>query len=239
MPEWAVQRRFPRYMVHLSLLYKVTAPTDTEVEVGWARDLSERGACVELAERLWPQTPIHLCLQTGRGHLEVEARVAWTGEPNSARGCTPHGLAFTKVAEDQLQALRDLIFSREQVRQAGVRLPVTLPVTFRPKGHSGPSLHGRTGDISRGGLSLRLLQAFPPGMALEVTLQGRTGPLTAEGTIAWVAPPDTRRPGELIPHGLRFTAVRFDFSLTLARFLAMLPLNSHPEPRAEDPLSPR
>jgi len=219
MSDWSIHRRFARYRISLPIVHR-SIPTGIGAGVGWTRDLSEGGACVELGERLWPQTPIHLCLQTGRGHLEVEARVAWTAEPDSARGCTPHGLAFTKVAEDQLQALRDLILSREQVRQAGVRVPVALPVTFRPKGHSGPSLHGRTGNISRGGLSLRLLQAFPPGMALELTLHTRTGPLTAEGTIAWVAPPERRRPGELIPHGLRFTTFGWATSDSLGLVLA-------------------
>ncbi len=219
MSDWSIQRRFARYRISIPIVHR-SIPTGIGAGVGWTRDLSEGGACVELAERFWPQTPIQLCLQTGRGHLEVEARVAWAGEPDSARGCTPHGLAFTKVVEDQLQALRDLILSREQVRPAGVRVPVALPVTFRPKGHSGPSLHGRTGNISRGGLSLRLLQAFPPGMALELTLHTRTGPLTAEGTIAWVAPPERRRPGELIPHGLRFTTFGWATSDSLGLALA-------------------
>jgi len=219
MSDWSIHRRFARYRISLPIVHR-SMPTGIGAGVGLTRDLSEGGACVELGERFWPQTPIQLCLQTDRGHIEVEARVAWTGETDSARGCTPHGMAFTKFAEDQLQLLRDLILSREQVRQAGVRLPVTLPVTFRPKGHSGPSLHGRTGNISRGGLSLRLLQAFPPGTALEVTLQGHTGPLTAEGTIAWVAPPERRRPGELIPHGLRFTTFGWATSDSLGLVLA-------------------
>ncbi len=219
MSDWSIHRRFARYRISLPIVHR-SIPAGIGAGVGWTRDLSEGGACVELAERLWPQTLIQLCLQTGRGHLEVEARVAWTGEPDSAKGCTPHGLAFTRLAEVQLQALRDLILSREQVPQAVLRLPVALPVTFRPKGQSGPSLHGRTGEISRGGLSLRLLQAFPPGMALEVTLHTRTGPLTAEGTIAWVAPPETRRPGELIPHGLRFTALGWATSDSLGLALA-------------------
>ena len=47
MPAWAEQRRFPRYVVHLSLLYEVTGLAESRVGVGWTLELSEGGACVD------------------------------------------------------------------------------------------------------------------------------------------------------------------------------------------------
>ncbi len=215
--ERSIHRRYPRYRITLPIVHR-SIPLGMNIGTGWTLDLSEGGACVKLVGPLLPQTTLQLTLRPDHGRLEVKARVAWTGVPDSIEGCTPHGLAFTQLTADQTQALRDLILSKDQVRQAAVRLPLALPVTFRRKGHSGPSLYGRTGEIGRGGLLLRLLQAFPPGMALEVTLHTRKGPLTAEGTIAWIAPPERRRPGELISHGLRFSALALPawFSLDLA-----------------------
>ena len=65
-----------------------------------------------------------------------------------------HGVTFNQVPAAQRQALRDLLRSKEHARESGVRLPLVLSVSCRPKGRSGPPLYGRTGDVSRGGLWL-------------------------------------------------------------------------------------
>jgi hypothetical protein len=51
-------------------------------------------------------------------------------------------------------------------------------------------------------------------MALEITIHTPKGPIPAEGMVAWVAPPEERKPGELIQHGLRFTTLDFPTSLS-------------------------
>jgi hypothetical protein len=219
MEEAPVHRRFPRYGISVPIIHGSAADAIT-VGAGWTRDLGEGGACVELDQRIWPQTPLELRLPTERGSIEVEARVVWTGQPDPASGSTLHGVAFTRILPAQRQDLRELILSSEGLRAAGLRLPVALPVTIRPKTRSGLSLHGRTGDISRGGLSLRMLHAFSPGTALELTLHTRKGPLNAEGSIVWAEPPERRKPGELIAHGLRFTAMDWPTSVCLGLVLA-------------------
>ena len=85
MSDWSMHRRFARYRISLPIIHRSTL-AGISVGTGWTRNLGEGGACVELAERLWPQTPLQLSLRTERGPLDVEAHVAWTGEPDSARG---------------------------------------------------------------------------------------------------------------------------------------------------------
>ncbi len=150
----------------------------------------------------------------GVNELMLKGQVAWSGQPNPDGG-NILGVTFIQVPAAQRQTLRDLLRTKEDSRESGIRVPLVLAVSFRPKGRPGPPLYGRTADISRGGLSLRLLHAFPPGMRLEITIHTPKGPLSAEGMIAWVASPERRRPGQLIQHGLRFTSLEWSTSLSL------------------------
>lgn len=204
MPEWARQRRFPRYTVNLSLLYEVAPPADTGVGVGWTLELSEGGACVELAERLLPQTPLRLHLQGEGGVIDVEGRVVWAGEPDLPGGIC-HGVAFTQIAPDHLPGLRTLLHCPGPERRGGLRLHLDLAVTCRRTGQASPPLLGRTGDVSREGLLLHLPEVLTPGTALAVILHTPTEPLTMEGRIVWVEPAGVRTPGHLIAHGFRVT----------------------------------
>jgi hypothetical protein len=76
------------------------------------------------------------------------------------------------------------------------------------------------------------------GTALALTLHTPNQPLKLEGMIVWRAPGKRRPRGELIRHGLRFIAVSFDMSLALARFLAMLPKETHSALCREEALNP-
>jgi hypothetical protein len=228
MPEPMIQRRFPRYPIQLPFLHSGPASKPARTGVGWTRDLSEGGACVELDERLALPGPVHLHLQTDRGAIQLEAQVVWELERKEggaegdgpAEGGILHGVAFTHLTQDQLQTLRTLLFSPGQGTRAGVRLPIDLPVTCQPQAAKGSPIQGRTGDMSRGGLLLRLSQVVPPGTPLEVTLHPPQGRVTAKGEIVWVDPPEKRTPGEPIRHGLRFTALGWARSLSLALLLS-------------------
>jgi hypothetical protein len=227
MPDGSEQRRFPRYAIQLPLLHAPRTPTPTQTGVGWTHNLSEGGACVELDRRLSAPTRLQVRFQTDCGAIEVETQVVWEveregggGGAGSVEGGVLHGLAFTPLAPDQLLALRDLLLSQRRERRAGVRLPVDLAVTSQPKGEAGSPLQGRMGDMSRGGLLLRLTQALPPGTVLEVTLLPPSGPVTAEGEVVWVDPPHRQTFGEPIRHGVRFTALGWSTSLSLALLLA-------------------
>jgi len=188
--------------------------------MGWTRNVSEEGACLELADRLRTKAPVRVRLQTDQGAIELEAQVVWTGEPSTPAGGIPHGVAFIKIAPDQRQALRGLLVPKGPIRHAGVRLPLDLPVTCRRKDQEGPPFQGRTGNISRGGLFLRLPRALRPGTPLEITLRTAEDLLTVQGTIVWVDPPERRNPGGPIRHGFRFTALDQSFCQALGLLLA-------------------
>jgi hypothetical protein len=178
---------------------------------------------VELAERFEPQTVLRVRLQTDRGPIDMEARIAWIAAPAPSGPENYHGLTITQIAPDQLQALRDLLLPLSMVVHAGMRLGFTVAVICRSKSSAGPLLKGQTGEVSRGGLLLRLPQTIPPGTVLEVTLQTDSGPLSLEGTIVWAQPSEVRISGELIDHGLRFTSSPWSVSLALGFLLAGKP----------------
>ena len=205
MSEWAAQRRFPRYMVHLSLLYEITLPANNGVRVGCTLEMSEGGTCIELAERLAPQTCLRIHLQTQSGPIDVEGRVVWAGAPDLPGGIC-HGVAFTQIAPAHLPVLRTLLCCPGPERRGGLRFQLDLPVTCHRNGRAGPPLHGRTGDISREGLLLHLPEVLTPGTALVVTLHTPTEPLTMGGQIVWADPPGVRTPGQLIAHGFLVTS---------------------------------
>ncbi len=215
-----MRQRTPRYPIRLPILHSSEGSPSDDAGVGWTRDLSEDGMCVELAERLPPPTSLLVRLRTDLGVIELGARVVWAGEARLNGGGVLHGVAFTQVTPDQHHALRDLVVRKGELLPVSVRVPLALSVLCRPKGGAGSFLRGRTGDISRGGLLLHLPQALPPETALEITLDTPKGPLTTEAAAVWVEPPERRTPGEPIRHGVRFTALGWSGSLSLGLLLA-------------------
>jgi len=219
MPECLPRRQYPRFPLQIPVLHKLKTPAPAKAGVGWTRNLSEGGACVELAEPLRPQIPLWVRLQTDEGPIDMEAQVTWAGECGVPKGGFLHGVAFTQITHHQLSALQTLILSKGLMRSPKVRLPFDVPVTCRPKGQDTPLLQGRTRDVSRGGLLLRLPQVVPPETVMDVTVHTFPGPLTVEGAVAWVAPPEGRAPGGPIRHGLRFTRPTWSASLAFGSFL--------------------
>ena len=127
-------RRARRYPIQLPVLHAPWTPSPTHPGVAWSRNLSEGGACLELAEPLPPDAPLWLCLRTDCGAIEAEGRVAWSGEGSGQeQGGFLHGVAFTRIAPAETQALWELLVAKGMVRPAGVRLPLEIPVTWEPK----------------------------------------------------------------------------------------------------------
>ncbi len=217
------EREFRRYPIQIPLLHRALAPASIRPGVGWTRNLSEGGACLELAERLRPPMSVHVRLRTERRAIGLEAQVVWAGEPGVAGGGVLHGVAFTRITPGERQDVRDLFPSEGRVAQTAVRLPLEVSVTYQRKGRAGPPHPGWTGNASRGGLLLRLPQIVQPGTELELTLHTATGDLTAEGAIVWVESPERQSRGEVIRHGLRFTSLGWSNSLSLGYLLASLP----------------
>ncbi len=215
-----MRQRTPRYPIHLPILHASEGSPSADAGVGWTRDLSEDGMCVELAERFPPPTSLQVRLRTDLGVIELGACVVWAGEARLNGGGVLHGVAFTQVTPDQHQALRDLVVRKGELLPVSVRVPLTLSILYRCKGEAGSFRQAWTGDISRGGLLLHLPQALTPETTLEIMLHTPKGPLATEAAAVWVEPPERRTPGEPIRHGVRFTALDWSGSLSLGLLLA-------------------
>ncbi len=218
MTDWALQRRYPRYLVHLPFLYRPNLPGSKAFEMGWTFDLSEQGACVELAQRFPPATSMRLNLQTDRRTIEVDAEVAWAGTPALPGGIL-HGVILNHIAPEHRQALRDLLPATGPVGTTGLRLHLDLPITCHLNGQGAPCFEGRTGDVSREGLLIFLPIALAQDTELEITLHTHAEPLRMPGKIVWARSAETAAPGEPIAHGFRFTSLRWCSPLILATLL--------------------
>jgi hypothetical protein len=223
MTQITSERRFPRFAVQVPIRHAPPAMPQAFPRAGWIRNLSQGGACIETDERLPAPSPLQIRLETDQGSIDVEAQVVWeakrsTEKPDEGGGVL-HGVAFTYLAPDQMRAIRTLLPAEGINRRSEVRVPVDLPVTCQAKGSEGRPLDGRTGNISRGGLLLRLSQELPPGTLVDLTLHGAEGPIHGEGEVVWMDPADQRTPGAPIKHGVRFTAMGWSRAQTLALLL--------------------
>jgi hypothetical protein len=206
--------------VKVPFLHKPKTSVAARAGVGWTRDLSEAGACVELAEHVRPLEPLVLRLHTDRGPIELEARVVWRRKSKKSEGGVLHGISFTNLAAANLRTFGSLLLFKGQTRDAGVRFPVQLQITCRPVGQARP-ISGWIGNMSRGGLLLLLPEAMAEGETLDLILHTPTGPMAASGVIAWVKQNEGWPPGELIRHGMRFTNLSWANSLVLALLIAV------------------
>jgi hypothetical protein len=148
---------------------------------------------------------VRLRLQTEHGAIEVEGVVVWAAAPDRARGVVPHGVAFTRIAPEQQQDLRELLLTKGKTRHTGARMVCDLLVAYQVKDHAGPPQWGWMENVSRGGLLLSLPRLLPPGTRLRLAWQIASERLTAEGMIVWVESRERPAHGEPIRHGFRFT----------------------------------
>lgn len=197
----------PRYIIGLPICctYTPKGAHSTGVGLGWTRNLSEAGACLELLEALAPGTPLSLVFQTEGDNLAVEATVSWVGHPSLPGGHTLHGVTFPQLSPEQRHALQALFRHQGAVRPRVHRLPIALPVQCHAVGAPEPALRGWTGSLSPSGCALVLPERLPVGTLLELTLTTPRGDVTTTGTVVWVerAAPETA--GHLPRHGVRFT----------------------------------
>jgi c-di-GMP-binding flagellar brake protein YcgR len=220
LPPLSPRRQYPRYPIQIPFVCTAKTPQRTRTTIGWTRNLGEGGACIELSEVLPPDTPVWIRMRSDQGTVEMGGKVVWS-ENGKARGeSSIHGLSFTESSPAQQQALEGLIRSRGVIRPSRVRLPFEVPVTCRAVNGPAVPLPGWTRDVSRGGLMLRLPRELSPGTELRVTLHTDPQPISVDGVIAWVAPPEGRTPGGPVRHGFRFTRPHWSAAAALGRLLA-------------------
>jgi hypothetical protein len=214
------QRRHTRYPIQVPVMHRA-GDAGAKPGVGWTRDVSEGGFCIELADVLQPQMSVRLRLKTDRGAIEADGQVAWVGESRGKGGGTPHGIALTQMAPGHRQALADLVVRKGELLPVQIRVPLKLSVQLRSKGRADEPLEGWTGNLSRGGMLLHLPKAFEPATQVEFTLHTAKGPLTLNASVVWVDPPERRRPGEPISHGVQFAGIGWPTLLALGHLLAV------------------
>jgi hypothetical protein len=224
------QRRHPRLGVQVPFLHRERALEASRVGVGWTRNISESGACLEVAELLEPRTPLRIRLRTDWGFVEADAEVTWAlaqqtvwaREGGPLQGGVLHGTRFNRIASERPEGFRDWLGARKDGRAGGVRLPADLPVLcYRREGPIGP-VHGRTRDINRKGAQLLLPEMLNMGISLDLLFLPENGSFPVQASVAWVDPTSTEGPGSLVRHGVRFPALSWSSSLSLGLALTVL-----------------
>ncbi len=110
MADLVEKRQSPRSTMKLPLLYRRKAPP-VKVGTGWTHNLSEEGACLELAERLAEASTLQLVFQTEDGALVLGAVVVWAAVFGQKGEGILHGVTFVGLTPDKQQALRELLRS--------------------------------------------------------------------------------------------------------------------------------
>jgi PilZ domain-containing protein len=231
----SISHHLPRYLIGLPIFctYTPKGAQTTKVGLGWTRNISEVGACLELLEALVPSTPLSLVLQTEGDNLAVEATVSWVGHPPLPDGHTLHGVAFPRLSLPQREGLQALFRRQEAVRSRVHRLPVALPVQCHSAGAPEPALRGWTGSLSPSGCSLLLPERLPVGTLLDLILTTPRGDLAATGTVVWIERAAPEATGHLTRHGVRFTDPNLLRDLIIGFVLELVPTGGDPESRTE------
>jgi hypothetical protein len=209
-------RRVERHALQLPIRYIPAAAEKAPSQAGWTRDLSEAGAALELNERLPLASRLQVWLFTEQGSLTAEAQVVWEAPVPGEGGGVLHGVAFTSLAAEQVEAIRRLASGERGGRRTGPRLAFQHPVTCQLPGEQGETVTGETGNVSRGGLLLRLALALPSGSPIAFSLPAPQGAISGAGEINWVGPAGDRAPGEPVRHGIHFTALGWAHAWVLA-----------------------
>ena len=228
-------QHLPRYLIGLPIFctYTPKGAQASKVGLGWTRNISEVGACLELLEALAPGVSVSLVLQTEGETLAVEATVSWVGHPPMPDGHTLHGVAFPGLSLDQRQDLRELLRRHGAVQSRIHRLPVVLPVQCHSAGAPEPAVGGWTGSLSPSGCALLLPERLSVGTLLDLNLTTPRGDLAATGTVVWVerAVPETA--GHLTRHGVRFTDPKLLWDLIIGFVLEGAPTGGVREAHTE------
>ncbi len=218
MGQMSFAERLSRYAVALPFAYRRPRMDTVAPSLGWARDLSERGAWVELPEALAIATDLEVRFGTGGGLPWLPAEVVWVRSEPTRRWCHLHGLTFARLAPAQGNYLRALI-AQERPSETLRRYCGLSVICQRPDGVGG-ALRGQIRDLSEGGAAVRLPARVPPGTAVRVAAETAFGAITAEAQVVWAEAPGSLPPGALFRHGLRFRRVAMASGLPLSLFLA-------------------
>lgn len=217
MPDQELADPFSRYAIRLPFEYRAAAESVYRSQGGWIRDLSARGAWVELPEIIAASTNLQVRFDALGAEVRLGAQVAWAcPEPHDRPRL--HGLLFTKVTPEQRKRVR-LLLTHQKPRGVG-RLYCAFAATYRFKAAEEMPFPCETRDLSSGGVALRLPEPVSRGTQLQVKVPTAFGTVTADAQVVWAEPPDARPRGAPYRHGLRFVSVDSSSELPLKLLLA-------------------
>ncbi|MFQ5839194.1 MAG: PilZ domain-containing protein [Candidatus Methylomirabilales bacterium] len=183
-------RRYPRFDVYLPLSCR--RPTlQGSVEIpGKAKDLGREGLQVLLPEPLPTDSPVHLCLGTGGGALEMSGRIVWIGHPRATLlggSLVPHGVVLMRPLDRGV--VETIVLERISERAVDVapRVESKFRVDcFGPEFSTGAFCL----NISRAGLCLSPAKPALPGeeILLHFRLPGTWREITVRGRVVWRNP---------------------------------------------------
>jgi CheY-like chemotaxis protein len=189
MPEHDPPRAFLRYLVQLPLYYQRGRASRQGVGVGWTRNLSEGGACIELAEAFDVSAEIQLGLQTYLGGVRLPCQVVWRDMADDS-GRVLHGVKFLDLSAGCRLVLQQMLRVSSAQPHSLLRRAWEVPLVCTLRGSRGRTCDGRSGNIGPHGLLAHLPEDLPVGSDVELTCNlPHDGPLRLEGRIAWA---DTR-----------------------------------------------
>jgi hypothetical protein len=124
MSELVERRHFPRAPLKFPVLYRRKTPAPIKVGVGWAHNLCEEGACLELTDRLEPPAVLRLLFQTDSDNgLNLTAVVMWAAVIREKGDGILHGVTFPDLHAEQRAALREFLQHEEGARPAAAPGP--------------------------------------------------------------------------------------------------------------------
>jgi CheY-like chemotaxis protein len=202
MPEHDPPRAFLRYLVQLPLYYQRGRPSRQGVGVGWTRNLSEGGACIELAEPFDVSAEIQLGLQTYLGGVRLQCQVVWR-DMADASGRVLHGVKFLNLSAGCRLVLQQMLRVSSAQPHSLLRRACEVPLVCTVRGSRGRSWDGRTGNIGPHGLLAHLPEDLPVGTDVDLTCNPpHDGPVRLGGRIAWVEGRDATTRRATTRHGI-------------------------------------
>jgi hypothetical protein len=220
MGQLSFAERLSRYSVTLPFAYRGPGMDAVPPVLGWARDLSERGAWVELPEALAVTTELEGRFGTGGETPWLPAQVIWARSDHTRPERHLHGLTFARAMPAQKDHLRALL-AQERPRGT-LRRYCSLAIRCQRPDGVGGALCGQIRDLSEGGAAVRLPARVPPGTPVHVDAETAFGAITADAQVVWAEAPASLPPGALFRHGLRFLRLAMTSSLPLSALLAGL-----------------
>ena len=197
------QGRHLRYDACLPVVCRAMARTEEAPLslIGTTRNVSLGGLQAELPAAP-PEGAVEILLRVGERAVTAQGRLAWAHPVPEGTRC---GFAFIGM-----EAEHAAVWEAFLAQQGGPtprlhgRLAMDLPITCRLRRRPGLDLPGRLGNVSDGGMLVRLPAPLETGQEMDVTLLTAETPLVVSAAVAWGDRAPLPDGGDLIRHGLRF-----------------------------------